>query len=77
MPGKKETFDVEFSIPDAINKKNVRAHIPLIASNLQLSCEVIKLRLLKEKGTYTQEEVHRFAFNSFGSWMNILSRCFD
>ena len=71
-----EKFEVSLELPDGIDHNEVRPFIPLIASNLLLASETMKLRFLEEKGSYSQEEVYALLFENWSSWMDIVSRAF-
>jgi len=71
-----ENIDISLSLPDGIDRDKVRPYIPLIASNLLIASETIKLRFLQEKGSYTQEDVYKLLFDNWSFWMDVLCRSF-
>ena len=69
----KKQFVVSLEVPKDVNYKKFKHNIPLISSNLLLASEVIKLRLLQEKGSYDEKEIYELIFTKLNFWMDLLS----
>ena len=70
-------FKVELSVPKGFAEKKARSHIPMIASNLFLASEVIRLRALIEKKAYSEQEIYESVFDNYSSWMDVLAHAFE
>ena len=69
--------NVKLTVPKGFAEKKTRSHIPMIASNLLLTSEVVRLRALIEKKPYSEQEVYEGVFHNYSSWMNLLAKAFD
>lgn len=75
---KLEKFILEFEKPEYFRGelKKLGRYFPVMATNLLLGVEVLKLRLSYEKKPYTQQEVYQAVYDNFSTWMHILKRSF-
>jgi len=76
MP-KKQNVNISFEIPEEIKSKKIGKYLPVMATNLVLAVEVVKLRFLQEKRDYSEQDVYEVVFNNFGAFLTILQKTFQ
>jgi len=71
------TFKVKLTVPEGFSKKKIRPYIPMIASNLLLASEVVRLRASIEKKSYSEQEITEKVFDNYNGWMNVMATAFE
>ena len=74
---KKQMVNVTFEIPEEIKSKKIGKYLPVMATNLVLAVEVVKLRFMQEGRKYSEQDVYEVVFNNFGAFLTILQKTFQ
>ena len=76
MP-KKQKVDISFEVPKEITSKKIGKYLPVMATNLVLAVEVVKLRFMQEGRKHSEQDVYEVVFNNFGAFLTILQKTFQ